>query len=206
GDLEARIEELLGVTTRGLQSAVAGAFSAATAEDFARSIENSLTSRIRNAWVTAFLESATMAPLFEELRDMIREALMDVDISPDEMEGIRAIMDEIKRQSEPLYELLDEMGLLADVTERVNREFERLVNVPLGFRTLQALRFQAMTPGVVPTLAGMQGTNGGGMVFTGNITVVADDPLDFERKLREYQRRYSLRRSGNPTAFERVGR
>src|SRR5690606_37392268 len=73
GDLEDRIEELLGVTTRGLQSAVAGAFSAATAEDFARSIENSLTSRIRNAWVTAFLESATMSPLFEQLGDMIRE-------------------------------------------------------------------------------------------------------------------------------------
>jgi len=60
-------------------------------------------------------------------------------------------MDEIKRQSEPLYELLDELGLLAEVTEQVNRQFERLVNVPLGFRTLQALRFQSMTPQAVPT-------------------------------------------------------
>jgi len=92
-----------------------------------------------------------MAPLFEQLGDMIREALVDIRISPDEMEGIREIMDEIKRRSEPLYELLDELGLLAETTEQVNRQFERLVNVPLGFRTLQALRFQSMTPQAVPT-------------------------------------------------------
>lgn len=227
-DVVARIEELLGITTRGLQGAISGAFSAATAEDFAKSLENSLTGRIRNAWVTAFLESATMAPLFESLGDSIREALLDVDISPDEMEGIRAIIDEIKQRSQPFYELLDEMGLLADVTERVNREFERLVNVPLGRRVLQALRFQSMTPAVVPTFHGggvmpydglanlrrgeiiltpeQAAGMGGDMVFTGSITVVANDPADFERQLRDYQRRQGLRRVGNPTALERVRR
>src|SRR5690606_2937409 len=63
-DLEQRVEELLGITTRGLQSAVANAFSASTTEDFALNMENALRSRVRNAFVTAFLESATMAPLF----------------------------------------------------------------------------------------------------------------------------------------------
>jgi len=230
-DLEQRVEELLGITTRGLQGAVSGAFSASTAEDFAANIESALVGRVRNAFVTAFLESATMAPLFEQLGDMIREALVDIRISPDEMEGIREIMDEIKQRSQPFYELLDEMGLLADVTERVNREFERLVNVPLGRRVLQALRFQSMTPAVVPTFHGggvmpydglanlrrgeiiltpeqARALGGGdsGMVFTGPITVVANDPVEFERKLRDYMRRESLRRTGNPTALERVRR
>lgn len=160
-DVVARIEELLGITTRGLQGAISGAFSAATAEDFAKSLENSLTGRIRNAWVTAFLESATMAPLFESLGDSIREALLDVDISPDEMEGIRAIIDEIKQRSQPFYELLDEMGLLADATERVNREFGTLRNIPSGFKIVLE-RFRAATPAVVPTFHG-----GGVMPYDG---------------------------------------
>src|SRR5690606_33376909 len=131
-----RLEEILGVTIRDLQGAVAGAFSASTVEDFAANVENALESRVRNAFVTAFLESATMAPLFEALGDAIRDALLDIDISPDEMKAIRGIMDEIRERSTPLYELLDELGLLAETTERVNRQFERLVNVPLGFRAL----------------------------------------------------------------------
>jgi len=133
--LENRIRELLGITTRGLQSAVAAAFSASTAEDFARDMEGALTSRVRSAFVTAFLESAAMAPLFEQLGDMIREALVDIDISPEEMRGIREIMDEIKTRSTPLYELLEEMGLLADATERVREEFGALRNVPAIFKT-----------------------------------------------------------------------
>jgi len=44
------------------------------------------------------------------------------------------------------------------------------------------------------------------MVFTGPITVVANDPVEFERKLRDYMRRESLRRTGNPAALERVRR
>src|SRR5690606_14168274 len=226
-DLEQRVEELLGITTRGLQGAVSGAFSASSAEDFAANMENALRARVRNALVTAFLESATMAPLFEQLGDMIREALVDIRISPDEMKGIREIMDDIKRRSEPLYELLDEMGLLAETTEQVNRQFERLVNVPLGFRTLQALRFQSMTPQAVPTfhtggvmpydgLANLQASEiiltpqqsaamgGGG----GDVHLHFHGPVygldDFNRRVEDaamaLQRRDGLRRFGNPVA------
>src|SRR5690606_24274070 len=226
-DLEQRVEELLGITTRGLQGAVSGAFSASTAENFAANIESALEGRVRNAFVTAFLESATMAPLFEQLGDMIREALVDIRISPDEMEGIREIMDEIKRQSAPLYELLDELGLLAEVTERVNRQFERLVNVPLGFRALQALRFQSMTPQVVPTFHtggvmpydGLANLRRGEIILTpeqaralggggGDVHLHFHGPVygldDFNRRVEDaamaLQRRESLRRFSNPVA------
>src|SRR5690606_23737010 len=133
-----------------------------------------LRTRVRNALVTAFLESTVMAPLFEELGDQIREMveaqenlrklgnrdfrLFGVSLRTlfenrvDEASAaIQDIIAEIKERSQGFYELLDEMGLLAETTEQVNRQFERLVNVPLGFRTLQALRFQSMTPQAVPT-------------------------------------------------------
>src|SRR5690606_14185843 len=200
-DLETRIEELLGVTQRGLQGAVAGAFSASTAEDFTANIEGALTSRVRNAFVTAFLESATMAPLFERLGDAIREALVDVDISPDEMRGIRAIMDEIRDRSTPLYDLLDEMGLLADTTERLNTQFERLVNVPLGFRALQALRFEAATPAMVPMFQGAGlyggGVGGGGVAITGPINVSPRAVHDVRRPMAQYRRERGVGTAGN---------
>src|SRR5690606_31744991 len=91
-----RLEEILGVTIRDLQGAVSSAFSASTAEDFAAKIESALEGRVRDAFVTAFLESATMAPLFETLGDAIREALLDIDIAPDEMKAIRGIMDQLQ--------------------------------------------------------------------------------------------------------------
>src|SRR5690606_17742697 len=156
---------------------------------------------------------------------------MDTRISPDEMKGIREIMDDLKRRSEPLYELLDEMGLLAETTQQANRQFELLVNVPRAFRTLQALRSQSTTTQGVPPFhtggvmpydglahlrrgeiiltpeqARALGGGDSGMVFTGPITVVANDPIEFERQLRQYMRRESLRRTGNPTALERVRR
>ena len=161
GEVMDRLEEILGVTIRDLQGAVSGAFSASTAEDFAANIENALESRVRNAFVTAFLESATMAPLFEALGDAIRDALLDIDISPDEMKAIRGIMSEIRERSTPLYELLDELGLLAETTERVNREFGRLVNVPAGFK-IALTRFTVATPETVPTFH-----NGGVMPYDG---------------------------------------
>src|SRR5690606_180234 len=77
-----RLEEILGVTIRDLQGAVSGAFSASTAEDFAANIEKALEGRVRNAFVTTFLKSTTMAPLFETLGDAIRDTLLDIDISP----------------------------------------------------------------------------------------------------------------------------
>ncbi len=156
-EVERRLEELIGVTMRNLQGAVAGAFSASTAEDFAADIENSLEARVRSAFVTAFLESAAMAPLFDALGDSIREAVMDSDISPGEMSGIRSIMEQIEAESQPLYDLLDEFDLLADTTERVNSQ---LRNVPAGFKAALS-RFQVAEPvplatgGIVtrPTLA-----------------------------------------------------
>lgn len=207
-DLERRMDEILGVTPRSLQSAVAGAFSASTAEDFAKNIESALEGRVRNAFVTAFLESGVMAPLFEELGKQIRDSLLDIDISPDEMEGIRALMEEIKTRSEPLYALLDEMGLLAETTERLNNEFARMVNVPLGFRAIQALRFQSMTPQAIPSLSTTSiGPDGGGDIIIERLELPnVRNAQEFERELRQLQRRESLRRVGNSAAWRRLGR
>src|SRR5690606_37772636 len=153
---------------------------------------------------------------------------VDIRISPDEMEGISEIMDEIKRRSEPLYELLDELGLLAETTEQVNRQFQRLVKVPLGFRTLQALRLQSMTPQAVPTFHtggvmpydGLANLRCGEIILTleqakaaggggGDVHLHFHGPVygldDFNRRVEDpamaLQRRESLRRAGNPTAW-----
>src|SRR5690606_32363195 len=249
-DLEARIKELLGITTRSLQSAVASAFSAATIEDFTANIENALRARVRNALVTAFLESTVMAPLFEELGDQVRrlataqEKLRQLGDSGSLVfdrlfrgvfeaqasmatESIRELIEEIKSRSKPFYELLDEMGLLAETTEQVNRQFERLVNVPLGFRTLQALRYQSMTPQAVPTFHtggvmpydGLANLRRGEIILTpeqaralgsdgGDVHLHFHGPVygldDFNRRVEDaamaLQRRDGLRRFGNPMA------
>src|SRR5690606_12261759 len=123
------------------------------------------------------------------------------------MPGIRAIMDEIRDRPTPLYDLLDEMGLLADTTARLNTQFERLVNVPLGFRALQALRFEAATPAMVPMFQGAGlyggGVGGGGMAIIGPINVYPRDFNDFRRQMEQYRRERGLVTTGNPMGGRR---
>src|SRR5690606_25465452 len=58
GELEERIREALGIGWRELASGVRSAFGAATLGDFTEAVERELKMRVRNALITAFLESA----------------------------------------------------------------------------------------------------------------------------------------------------
>src|SRR5690606_12698990 len=179
-DLEERIREALGVGWRELASGVRSAFGAATLGDFTEAVERELKMRVRNALITAFLESAAMQPLFDALSNAIFEAVRDGVISAGELDAIEDIISQITDKSAAFFEVLDELGLamgdLANTTKDLNRS---LRNIPIGYRVERAL-FE-VSPPRIPALAT------GGIVTRPILALVGDDgpeavvPLDDRR-------------------------
>jgi len=98
-------------------------------------------------------------------------------------------------------------------TEALERATQALMNVPISARILNRLRWESATPRAdlgLATAPGLQlsaaGTpaGGGDLIFTGDITIVADDPEEFERQMRQYVRRSNLVATGTTAALRRV--
>src|SRR5690606_12161412 len=152
GELEERIREALGIGWRELASGVRSAFQAENLEDFTSSIERALKTRVRDAMITAFLESATMAPLFQELSDRIFAAIRDGVVTAGELDAIEDVISQITDKSAAFFEVLDELGLsmedLSNTTKALNRS---LRNIPIGYRVERTL-FE-VSPPRIPALA-----------------------------------------------------
>src|SRR5690606_33604773 len=146
GELEERIREALGIGWRELAGGGRSAFQAENLEDFTSSIERELKMRVRNALITAFLESAAMQPLFDALSNAIFEAVRDGVVTAGELDAIEDIISQITDKSAAFFEVLDQLGLgmkdLADTTREVN---ESLRNVPSGFK-IALRRFEVQDP------------------------------------------------------------
>jgi len=239
--------DALGIAADNFAAGIQSALDSASFEEFSANLEQSVDAIIRRGLI-AQLTATTLEPLIQMIaaevqgsmglldRETLEEMLpgltaeqIDTILNEQlDMEFIEMLREEIEAHGGTLIDLFEELGI---AVEETTRQFERLVNVPLGFRALQALRFQASTPQMVPALANggivtrptlaligeagpeavlpLRGGGGGGfgdMYVTGPITVVANDVQTLERQLRELQRSESLRRTGNPTALQRVGR
>src|SRR5690606_28869143 len=110
------------------------------------SLERELKMKVRNALITAFLESAAMAPLFESLSDAIMEAVRDGVLSAGELDAIEDIISEITDNSAAFFEVLDELGLsMEDLTDTTREVNESLRNVPQGFK-IALTRFRVQDP------------------------------------------------------------
>src|SRR5690606_30765592 len=167
GELEERIREALGIGWRELASGVRSAFGAATLGDFTEAVERELKMRVRNALITAFLESAAMQPLFDALSNAIFEAVRVGVLSAGELDAIEAIISQITDKSSAFFEVLDELGLsmedLSDTTKALNRS---LRNIPIGYRVERAL-FE-VSPPRIPALAA------GGIVTRPTLALVGE--------------------------------
>lgn len=214
-DAKTDLIDALGISADNFARGIAGAFGAADVDAFGEQLGKSIRDQIRNAMVQVFI-AQILEPQLTQLAEVVQAAFLEgTELDMDALdEQIKAITDTAGQ----LYERFDELGLTVEDTTESLRGMSR--NIPSGFRVAQA-RFEATSGvphladgGVVvrPTLAVIgergpeavvpldrYGVGRGDMVFTGPITVVANDPREFERQMRQYQRRQGLVNTGNPT-------
>lgn len=115
------IRQVLNVTADDLRGAVRRAFSAETAEDLSTAIYDSLKDKVRDAIVTAWLESTTMRPIWDALSDAIVGAVQDGVLTAAEMTTLERIMAEIEGKAAPFYQALQELGLVGGGEEADGR-------------------------------------------------------------------------------------
>ena len=138
-------ERKLGDITRTLGQGLRQAFSADTFEGFVDSFSLSLENAVRDAMITAFLDSAAIKPLMDMMTGIIEDIALD-GYTEERRNALRNIMDSVTDASGALYELLLDLGI---ATEHVKDEFENVSesfrNVPRGFKVALE-RFSAADP------------------------------------------------------------
>src|SRR5690606_18600552 len=174
------------------------------------------------AMIQAFV-AQVLEPRITQLAEMVQDAFLRG--APLDMAAIDAQIESIVRVSEQLYDRFEELGL--SVEKATERFRELAVNVPLGRRVLQALRFQSSTPADIPHFQtggvmrrdGLAYLHRGEVVLTpeqaeavggggGDVHLHFHGPVygldDFNRRVEAataaLQRRESLRRYSNPVA------
>jgi hypothetical protein len=145
-------------------SNIGNAFSAENTETFVTNLKESLWGTIRNAIISAFMQSALMQELMKPLTRMIQEFTADWDLTDKEQQKLREQINKIAEAAEPFYKNLLEM---TDSVEETKQEMDTLndalYNVPTGFKIAQA-RFDAASAITVA-----EGGSGHTIVIQGDI-------------------------------------
>lgn len=140
------IKQILGTSIGDVQGLFRSAFDSSTFDDFLGSFGNNLLMTTRNALITAFLESAVIKPLMDELSNAITDAVIDGMITEAELEGILTLGDEITGEMKLFFDLLEELGLGFDaLTDEVNAATAAMSNVPTVWKGALA-EWNATTP------------------------------------------------------------
>lgn len=103
------IKEALGTTINDIASGLDRAFAADTYEDFINEFALSLEDMTRQALIKAFMAGEVMRPLLERLSNTITLALLDAELTPEEIAEIASQKDAILALAEPFWELLREL-------------------------------------------------------------------------------------------------
>jgi len=140
----AALADALGIAADNFASALQSAFDSVSFSEFEKNFESSVNEIIRQGMVREFIANV-IGPQIEDLAEKVQQSILSG--SRPEMEQIREVVSGITEDSKPFFDLLEEMGLLAETTERVN---SALRNVPAGFK-IALTRFTVATPAPVPT-------------------------------------------------------
>lgn len=103
------IKEALGTTIGDLASALDSAFSAHTYEQFVYEFSTSLEDMTKQALIKGFLAGEIMRPLLEQLSDTITLAILDAELTPEEIAEIKRQKDELAQAAGPFWEALKEL-------------------------------------------------------------------------------------------------
>lgn len=93
---------------------------ASSAEAFKESFSSSLKDMVKQRLIEAFLESAAMKPLFDQLGGLLGDALRDGIIDAGESAMIDSLVNNIAGAAEPLYDALDRLNAGKEVKVTVD--------------------------------------------------------------------------------------
>lgn len=103
------IKEALGTTIGDLAGALDSAFSAHTYEQFVYEFSSSLEDMTKQALIKAFLAGEIMRPLLDQLSDTITLAILDAELTPEEIAEIKRQKDKISETAGEFWEVIKEL-------------------------------------------------------------------------------------------------
>lgn len=219
--------DALGVAADTFATGIHGAIERASVEGilddpdafraFEKNLEASVDSIVRRGIITSFV-ATVFEPQITALAEHVQKAFLgEGQLDSSVIEGV---LGRIADDSRDLFEVLDNMGLLAEATGEVAtkmQDLSRNLNVPEGFR-VEAIRFSAARPeipsfdtgGIMPwdgpamlhrgelVLTPEQQRSMGGDTFIFNVNG-ARDPKETAREVMRQLRAHNAQRSGNPS-------
>ena len=154
------IKDALNITWQDFASNVKSAFDADNLDDFYSTFKKNLSDNIKDALVSAFLQSTAMKTMFESLSTDIYNSLASVGFDPSKLttEQTNAWQSQIEALSKSggaFYEVLQKLGLAGTNTaDALNSAANTINSIPQGVK-VSLYRYQAMTPTAMSAVENM---------------------------------------------------